>query len=597
MDENVVGILEKFSDHLEIANPLVHMLRVIGWMIIKGLAWVVDGLENVTNRILGLKLFYEHPEFVDFIESFQPVLVILFAFNILFIGYLLIFQRKFNREGVLTNIIMALIIVVLLGSGMQQVDRFSTRAINAIDVGEDDTVSSKVIKDNMTDVAQFDSNGWKTPELENPNKIPQDNVPNINITETIDANFQFDGHNERVSKVGRDVLTHKLTYSDSGTSKLTELDTGWFTIDEYYYRWSWDFWHMFFRLGIMAVVLVTISVKLAQLFFELAFNQALATFIAPLDMHSGQKMKQVVQSILSIFIVMIMIFLSMKIYLIGSDWIGEFFDGAVYLVAMLGFARAVIDGPNIVERLFGIDAGVKSGWSAIAGTYAFGKSVSSVTKGLGQGAKNVAKGASKLGGEVADKGLKTGGFASGMAQEMLSKQKKGNNPLSQSDNQTNDNKNPNFNENNQQQMAPNELEDMNEFTSSYEGNQSSNLQSSLQDEMNKKSEKGNQNKSDKPQSLHEEMKKKGYANNSNSAMPGENYSSNSNLISSEMLSENEPRNNSDSVEGRHIGQVFKDKTTQTVRNNRMVQNTKRSYQIGKNTGNFIRKNYKKQLKK
>ncbi|MFP3360690.1 hypothetical protein R0K17_25590, partial [Planococcus sp. SIMBA_143] len=86
---------------------------------------------------------------------------------------------------------------------------------------------------------------------------------------------------------------------------------------EYYYRYTVDWINLIGTLLVMAFVLITISVKLAKLFFELAFNYVLAGFIAPTDMHSGQKMKQVVQNILNIFLVTIIIFLSMKVYVIG----------------------------------------------------------------------------------------------------------------------------------------------------------------------------------------------------------------------------------------------------------------------------------------
>lgn len=632
MSEKVIEILEKFSEHLDITTPIAFIIRVIGWMIIKGLAWIVDGLENVTNIILGLKLFYQNPSFVDFIESFQPVLVILFAFNILFIGYLLIFQRKFNREGVLTNVIMALIILVLLGSGMQQADRFATEAINAINVDETDTVATKIIKDNITDLSQFDLNDWKTPDLEEPNKIPQDNITNINITETIDEEFKFES-GKTISSLGNKVLTNTLTYSDAGKPKTTELDNGWFTMfDQAYYRWSWDFWNMFLTLGIMAVVLVTISIKLAKLFFELAFNQALATFVAPTDMHSGQKMKAVIQSILSIFIVMIMMFLSLKVYLIGSEWIGEQFDGIVYFIGMIGFAMAVIDGPNIVERLFGIDAGIKSGWGALAGTYALARGSAGVAKGIGKGATGVAQTTGAVGG----KAMSGVGGATGFVQGMAASQ----NQPNKTSNNGNKNDTPKENE---QENKSRESEDANQISGDYG--------SSLEKEMNDKYGQDNQSKpSNKQQSIHDEMKQKGYTSNARSngqsnfsnSLVGNNSSSvnpqNKEMASakvsdsspsfsnetgsiSSMESENSTPNISNNVrdnapqmggkiiekdeknnqniapENRHIGQVMKEKSTQTIKNNKAIQNTKRSYQIGKNTGNSIKKNYKKHFNK
>lgn len=64
-------------------------------------------------------------------------------------------------------------------------------------------------------------------------------------------------------------------------------------------------------------------------------------------------------------------------------------EGVSYLIALFAFSLAVIDGPNIVERLFGIDAGLKSGWGALAGGYATAKGAIGVAKGTVGGLKNI----------------------------------------------------------------------------------------------------------------------------------------------------------------------------------------------------------------
>lgn len=181
-DEEILEKLLQFGDYLSVGTIIWNVIRSLLWIFAKGLVWIVDTLENVTDTILGLKAFYQNEEFVDFIETFQPVLVILFALNILYIGYLLIFQKKFNREGVLTNVIMALIIIVLLGSGMQKADRFTTDAIDAIgDVDRSGTMGTEIVTDNIRDVALYDINGWETPEREEKNNIDGEFATDINI--------------------------------------------------------------------------------------------------------------------------------------------------------------------------------------------------------------------------------------------------------------------------------------------------------------------------------------------------------------------------------------------------------------------------------
>ncbi|WP_332698424.1 pLS20_p028 family conjugation system transmembrane protein [Halalkalibacter lacteus] len=418
-NEEILEKLLEFGEHLSKGTIFIDVFRTIGWFFVLGLAWFIDQLENITDLILGLKLFYNHPEFVEFVEKFQPILVILFAFNILFIGYLLIFQKEFNRAGVFTNVVMALIIVVLLGSGMSQAERFSSDAIDAINYeeGGNSTLSNTIIRDNITDVSLFDLDGWQTPELEDKNRIKSNFTRDININSYLTKGSNVTADQE-LSNDGEQILGHKIETLGDGSRAVVKLESGnWITdiTQEYYYRYTLDWINMLGTLLVVGVVLITVAIKLAKLFFELAFNYILALFVAPSDMHSGQRMKQVVQNILNIFLVTIMIFLSLKVYMIGTEFLGEYLDGIPYLIAMIGFALAVIDGPNIVERLFGIDAGVKSGWGALAGSYAAAKGAAGLGKGMGKGALAAAKGARS----AASKTASTGGFLSGAAHGMM----------------------------------------------------------------------------------------------------------------------------------------------------------------------------------
>ncbi|MBO1910877.1 hypothetical protein J4G37_39550, partial [Microvirga sp. 3-52] len=122
--------------------------------------------------------------------------------------------------------------------------------------------------------------------------------------------------------------------------------------------------------------------------FELTFNYILALIVAPADIHDGQKTKKIIQAILNTFFATILIFLSMKVYMIGTAYLEDTLSTFPYLIALIGFSLAVVDGPNIVERLFGIDAGLKNGWGVLAGAYAGGR----VVAGLGKGVSNIGKG-------------------------------------------------------------------------------------------------------------------------------------------------------------------------------------------------------------
>lgn len=387
-NDELIRKLEEFKDYLHIGNIFVDPFRWLGGVFLKGLALILDGLEKVTDEVLLIRRFFQNPEIVAFVDSIRPFLYILLAFSILYTGYLLIFQKKFNREGIAINLFIAMAVIALLSTGMEKSIEFTDEAKEAIGTqqlyGEEQgTVSQNILSRNIYDLTEFDKNGWSSTELARPNTIPLDMIGRINLTEKFDSSRS----ELNMSSSGKDLSKAQLIWvgDKKDTTKFDQSGLEW--NNEYYYRYSVDWFTLLTTIIVMAFTLFSIAYKLARLSFEMTFNYVLAIIVAPADIHDGQKTKKILQSIFNTFLVIILIFLSMKIYMIGTGVIADQLDGIAYLIALIAFSVAVIDGPNIVERLFGIDAGLKSGWGVLAGAYAGGKVVTGIGRSLASLAK------------------------------------------------------------------------------------------------------------------------------------------------------------------------------------------------------------------
>jgi len=375
-DNEVVNKLQEFTDILSLSTLVLDALRSMGWIIIRGLAVLIDGLEKVTDSILLTKSFFNNSQVVEFVSTIQPFLYVLLAASFLFTGYLIIFQKKFDREGFLINLFITLLILGLLSPTMTQVSEFSDTAIdftvqNSDENSSSESISNQILRENIHDLIEYDRNDFSGLEGAALNSLPQSHLRNIDINEVFDSN-EF-----RLGSTGEQISQSKLTWNGEtmGSSKLDQSGVEW--NNQYYYRYQPNWLTIFVTLGIMGFTLFSIAYKLARLSFELAFNYVLAILVAPADLHSGQKTKKVIQSILNTFLVIILIFVSIKLYTIGTAYLAETLDGFAYLIALIAFSVALIDGPNMVERLFGIDAGLKRGWGVALGAYAAGKGVTS----------------------------------------------------------------------------------------------------------------------------------------------------------------------------------------------------------------------------
>ncbi|NSL69430.1 pLS20_p028 family conjugation system transmembrane protein [Bacillus toyonensis] len=431
-DEEILKVLESFSDYLQVGDIVNYVLRWLGWFLIVGLSLVVDALEGVTDAILGIKGFFNSPEIQNFVDMLYPLFVVLLAISFLYIGYMFIMNKQMNRSQIIINIFVTLSVLCLLSTGMTKVDKFTDDAIAVVKSEQKGSLSDEIIKKNITDVAVIDQNGWKKKEDMNPkNNIPEKNIRQIDITEKIDEDFEFTKDKD-LSDNGKKILKNKRVMDALGVASLAELKDGWFDFfPEKYYRWHWNFWNIFFTLLITGLTLLLVSIKLARLFYELAFNYLLANILAPADVANGQKLKAVLSNILNIFIATIMIFLSLKLYIMGTTFLHDKLSGVPYLIALAAFSMAVLDGPAVVERLFGIDIGLKSSWGMLVGGYALGKGIAGLAnskpmKGLGNMIGKGAKGAAEGTGVAAAKTASAAAMATGGMAGLISGLKNGN---------------------------------------------------------------------------------------------------------------------------------------------------------------------------
>ncbi|AVI60547.1 pLS20_p028 family conjugation system transmembrane protein [Bacillus sp. FDAARGOS_235] len=431
-DEEILKVLESFSDYLQVGDIVNYVLRWLGWFLIVGLSLVVDALEGVTDAILGIKGFFNSPEIQNFVDMLYPLFVVLLAISFLYIGYMFIMNKQMNRSQIIINIFITLSVLCLLSTGMTKVDKFTDDAIAVVKSEQKGSLSDEIIKKNITDIAVIDQNGWKKKEDLNPkNNIPEKNIRQIDITEKIDSDFKFTKDKD-LSDGGQKILQNKRVMDALGVASLAELKDGWFDFfPEKYYRWHWNFWNIFFTLLITGLTLLLVSIKLARLFYELAFNYLLVNIIAPADVANGQKLKAVLSNILNIFIATIMIFLSLKLYIMGTAFLHDKLSGVPYLIALAAFSMAVLDGPAVVERLFGIDIGLKSSWGMLVGGYALGKGIAGLAsskpmKGLGNMIGKGAKGAAQGTGVAAAKTASAAAMATGGMAGLISGLKNGN---------------------------------------------------------------------------------------------------------------------------------------------------------------------------
>lgn len=383
---------------LELVGIFSYGLRYLGWILIQGLVKLVDGLENAVSTIYNINNFFETKEVVHFLDNYKPVLWTIFAIALAFIGFQIMFQRKRDKGQIPVNILISITIIVGLPFLMTELNK-ATKLIVDNNIGTYESSAKEIVKGNLSDLYYLDSVGYKLSDKKN--NISINNIMSIDINEKLD-----------IGKISNDkakeALKYKMIEDSSGNLNTQKLDKSFFSfLDEDYYRYNLNFMVVIGSLLVSIIAMFCSCLKIGRILIELAFNKILATVLAFSDIGTGKKLKMVVENILSMFAILISTSVLLKLYVVFTGWLNSpdvAIENQVVKLLVLGAGSwAVIDGPNIIERIFGIDAGIKSSWGAVVAGIEGAKM-------LGKGTRSMFSAGNKLynGGKSAYSNMKDG---------------------------------------------------------------------------------------------------------------------------------------------------------------------------------------------
>lgn len=390
---DILQILTNYTPFFKIGNVISDFLRWILWALVSILCNLSDGVEKIVNKIYSLNNFFNKSEIQQIIDKFKPALWVVLTISVLYIGYKLVIDREFKGERIFQNFILSFMVILALPAFMVQMNKITSSAINVanegIKVEEQTTTARSIIKDNIYDLKYLEKQGFKlsgdlNDSKTKTNNLNPENILRININSTIDRGF-----------LDKEIFKKKIEIDENGKEQVVDLEKSFFGfIEEQYYRFNFNFLTMIIMLICLIVTFVLTSIKIARIIIELGFKKVFAMMLAFGDISSGQKLKTVLKDILSSFGIIFATSILLKLYMVSTTWINTIDANIlVKIIFIIASSLMVIDGPNIIERVLGIDAGIKSGWSLVAGAYTGAKTMSSIGSKLGNSMSAVAGGA------------------------------------------------------------------------------------------------------------------------------------------------------------------------------------------------------------
>lgn len=136
---------------------------------------------------------------------------------------------------------------------------------------------------------------------------------------------------------------------------------------EYYYRYHLNYFTVTLTLLSLAIVFLVMGYKVIRLIWELITSYFLA-YIFSGEIASGQATKRIIEFVKNVYIVLLYTMVSIKLYLLAVDYVNRVFSANLRGIVLLCLALAVIDGPVVIEKILGIDAGLQSGVGKLIAT-------------------------------------------------------------------------------------------------------------------------------------------------------------------------------------------------------------------------------------
>ena len=412
LDENSEALMKLYTNYKDwfVQNDVVRgAFRYFGVGILSFVVMIADAATGLFEKSFGMMNFSNYSQVKAFLDEWDVVWGALLSVSIAWLGITLVFNSD-KKPKVVTNFVVGILVVTSLTWMVGKMNTLLSKEVRNEILGTtaQETVY-QMLGNNVHDLLYIDNiagienlgetnaDGEVYAELGTP--LTRDVWKSLDINEIV---FPDDVKDE--SKI---IMEYHQTMicDDKGEYQkiLSENYDGvaWTDmLNTYYYRYNIDWFAAILEMLGIAVIYLFFTYKVVRTFYEIVFSEVLAILYSA-NVTSGQKVFKILDGIKDSYIIIMLSLVSVRLYLIATSYVSnKSWDGFSKGIILFFIALAVIDGPNIVQKLTGMDAGMSDGMqkimSVMYGTSAaanLGKMAYGAARGIGSG---VGKGISKF---------------------------------------------------------------------------------------------------------------------------------------------------------------------------------------------------------
>lgn len=388
---STIEYLEKFQPVLHKATWINDGLRWIGWQIIRMLANLADGLTSMYGQAFKLIDFWNSKDVSGFVAAYQPIFWVLCTLGIAWVGFMMIHRTKTDFHQKINNLMVALFIFIGLGTLTSTLSGLVVAGVGTSLQKARPAVS--IVSNNMTDLMRVNNNGWKSLSPNPSTSIKTiDDVNNLDINETLDTGNTLLNHaGSKLNATGNEIMSHQLTMGGDGKYQLRDMKA--YFHDIAYYRYSFHPYLTFFELFAFTIAIILVIIKVFVSIMEIGFITMLAQGMALSDIDSGKRNLALIQKLRDTFIVLFLTSVMLQLFTFWTSALANPANQQSPVAQCFGIiagAMFLINGPNIVTSLFGMDGGARGIGATLVGGAMGLRAASGLGRGMARGVSNAA---------------------------------------------------------------------------------------------------------------------------------------------------------------------------------------------------------------
>ena len=388
---STIEYLEKFQPVLHKATWINDGLRWIGWQIIRMLANLADGLTSMYSQAFKLIDFWNSKDVSGFVAAYQPIFWVLCTLGIAWVGFMMIHRTKTDFHQKINNLMVALFIFIGLGTLTSTLSGLVVAGVGASLQKARPAVS--IVSNNMTDLMRVNNDGWKSLSPNPSTSIKTiDDVNNLDINETLDTGNTLLNHaGSKLNATGNEIMSHQLTMGGDGKYQLRDMKA--FFHDIAYYRYSFHPYLTFFELFAFTIAIILVIIKVFVSIMEIGFITMLAQGMALSDIDSGKRNLALIQKLRDTFIVLFLTSVMLQLFTFWTSALANPSNQQSPVAQCFGIiagAMFLINGPNIVTSLFGMDGGARGIGATLVGGAMGLRAAGGLGRGMARGVSNAA---------------------------------------------------------------------------------------------------------------------------------------------------------------------------------------------------------------